>query len=139
MVIVYTVSSVSGFFLSSFLAYYGQIPFFFGAGYTIGASAPVFGLLGALVYYGRRGGSSMVRSQAMSYAVILFVFGIVSPGGGIDHYAHLGGFGGGFLTARVFNPHEPERFNHMLGALGCLLMTALAIVVSILGGTVQFR
>src|SRR4029079_18302996 len=40
MVILYTVSSVSGFLLISFLAAYAAIPFFSGGGFTVGASAP---------------------------------------------------------------------------------------------------
>ena len=35
-----------------------------GGQFTVGASASIFGLLGALVYYGRRAGSSAVGSQA---------------------------------------------------------------------------
>jgi rhomboid protease GluP len=139
--ILYTVAGVTGFGLSTLAGWYlGAFPIAFlrGAALTIGASAPIFGLLGALVSQGRRG-SSAIANQALSYAVILFVFGLISPGGGIDNYAHLGGFAGGFLGARVFNPHEPERSNHMLGALACLGATALSILASLMAGTVQFR
>ena len=38
-----------------------------GGQFTVGASASIFGLLGALVYYGRRSGSRMVGSQALTY------------------------------------------------------------------------
>src|SRR5918994_1417764 len=90
MVIIYTLSSISGFLLSSVLAYYTSIPFFSGGWWTLGASAPIFGLLGALVHYGRRGGSSLVGSQALNYAIMMGVFGLIMPG--IDNSAHLGGF-----------------------------------------------
>lgn len=128
MVIVYTVSSVTGFFLSSGLGAFAAIPFFSGAGYTVGASAPIFGLLGALVHYGDRGGSSMVRSQAMSYAVTMFVFGLIMPG--IDNAAHLGGFAGGYFVGKWLDPLKRERMDHFLGAAMCLVATALAIVTS---------
>ena len=128
MVIVYTVSSVTGFFLSSCLGAFAAIPFFSGAGYTVGASAPIFGLLGALVHYGDRGGSSMVRSQAMSYAVTMFVFGLIMPG--IDNAAHLGGFAGGYFVGTWLDPLKRERMDHFLGAAMCLVATALAIVTS---------
>ena len=36
------------------------VPLLRGAQFTIGASASIFGLLGALVYYGRRSGSHLV-------------------------------------------------------------------------------
>ena len=69
MIIIYTVAGVAGFLLSSFAgAYLPAIPLLHGAQFTIGASAPIFGLLGALVHYGRRGGSSDVRSEALRYA-----------------------------------------------------------------------
>src|SRR5262249_58957458 len=60
MVIIYTIAGVAGFALSSVAGYYVHLPFF-GAGLTLGASAPIFGLLGALVHYGRRGGSSLIH------------------------------------------------------------------------------
>jgi rhomboid protease GluP len=135
MVIIYTVSSITGFLLSSFAGYYLgalPIPFLRGAIFTVGASAPIFGLLGALVYYGRRGGSSLLGRQAVSYAVILFIFGLVFPG--IDNYAHAGGFAGGYLAARFLNPLLPERGDHLLLALACIALTALSILVSVILG-----
>ena len=36
------------------------VPLLGGAPFTVGASAPIFGLLGALVCYGRRTGSSHI-------------------------------------------------------------------------------
>src|ERR1051326_1148496 len=54
MVIIYTIASVCGFLLSSFLGAYASIPFLSGGYYTLGASAPIFGLLGALLHYGHR-------------------------------------------------------------------------------------
>jgi len=129
MVIIYTLSSVTGFLLSSVLGVYGGIPFFSGAGYTLGASAPIFGLLGALVYYGKRGGSSMVRSQAISYAVTMGVFGLIMPG--IDNAAHLGGFAGGYAAGLWLDPLKRERMDHFIGAAVCLLATAATIVTSL--------
>jgi rhomboid protease GluP len=103
----------------------------FGAYYTVGASAPIFGLLGALMYYGRRSGSSLVHAEAKGYAVAFFVFGLIFPG--VDNAAHIGGFIGGYLAGMWMDPLKPERINHMVGALACLVATALAILVSIAG------
>ena len=121
-------SSVTGFLLSSFLAAYAAIPFFSGGGFTVGASAPIFGLLGALVYYGRRGGSSLVRSQALSYALTMGVFGLIMPG--IDNAAHLGGFVGGYFGGMWLDPLKRERMDHFVGAAICLFATAVAIGTS---------
>ena len=97
---------------------------------TVGASGAIFGLLGALVFYGRRTGSSAVHSQAMYYAVTAFIFGLLFPM--TDNFTHAGGFVGGWLTARVLDPQKPERINHMLIALGCLLLSVLSIIASVL-------
>jgi rhomboid protease GluP len=128
MVVIYTLSSVTGFALSSFLGAYAAIPFFSGASYTLGASAPIFGLLGALVYYGKRGGSSMVKSEAMSFAITMGVFGLIMPG--IDNAAHLGGFAGGYAAGKWLDPLKAERMDHFVMAAVCLVATALAIGAS---------
>lgn len=132
MVIIYIVSCATGFLLSSALAYYfrGMIPFFSGGGVTLGASAPIFGLLGALVYYGRRGGSSLVSSQAWSYVVSMAVFGLLMPG--IDNAAHLGGFAGGYFASMWLDPLKRERMDHFIGAALCLVLTAVAILTSLI-------
>jgi rhomboid protease GluP len=133
MVIIYTVAGVTGFALTSVAGpLLGFLPFLHGAPITVGASAPIFGLLGALVHYGRRTGSSAVGSQALYYAVVLFVFGFVVTD--VDNYAHAGGFIGGYLASRLLDPLKPERIDHMMIALGCLVLTMLSIVVSVLHG-----
>lgn len=129
MVIIYTIASVCGFLLSSTLSAFTQIPLLSGGVYTLGASAPIFGLVGALVYYGKRGGSSLITTQAMSYVMSMAVFGLLVPG--IDNAAHLGGFIGGYLTSRWLDPLKPERMDHFVGAALCLVATALAIGMSL--------
>jgi len=138
-VIVYTVAGVAGFLLSSIAGtVMGNTPIFFlrGAGFTVGASAPIFGLLGALVHYGRTG-SSLMKQQAMGYAVTLFVFGLIMPG--VDNYAHAGGFAGGYLTSAFFNPMTRERGDHLVVAVICLVATFAAIAFSVISGLALFR
>ena len=141
MVIIYTVSSITGFLFSSvvyeFLPWIplGRLLGFLGLGgahLTLGASAPIFGLLGALLYYSKRTGSRVIREQMIGYAIGFALFGLVMPG--IDNQAHLGGFVGGYLTARVLDPLAPERGDHLLIALICLAATALSIVASVVAG-----
>jgi rhomboid protease GluP len=127
MVIIYTAGSACGFLLSSVLGLF-PIPKF-GAPFTVGASAPIFGLLGALMYYGRRSGSSIVHAEAKGYAVAFFVFGLIFPG--VDNAAHAGGFIGGYAAALLMDPLKPERVNHMIVALVCLAATVLAILTSV--------
>jgi rhomboid protease GluP len=128
LVIIYTVAGVCGFALSSTAGAYFPLPILGGALMTVGASASIFGLLGALVLYGRRTGSQVVRSQAVYYAVTLFVFGLIMPG--VDNFAHAGGFAGGFLAARWLDPLKPERVDHLVIALGCLIASLFAVVAS---------
>jgi rhomboid protease GluP len=131
MVIVYTVAAVVGFTASSVAGYWlGGIPIIGGAGVTVGASAPIFGLLGALVYYGRRSGSSLVHGQAMNLAIIMFVFGLIMPR--VDNWAHGGGFAGGYLAGRMLDPLKPERIDHLLIAVVCLMLSVLSIAASLL-------
>jgi rhomboid protease GluP len=134
-VIIYTVAGVCGFLLSSVAGLF-PIPILHGAQFTIGASASIFGLLGALVHYGRTG-SQFVRSQAMSYALMLFVFGLIMPG--VDNYAHAGGFAGGYLTSAFLNPHTRERGDHMIAAAVCFGATLLAVVYSVINGLAFLR
>jgi membrane associated rhomboid family serine protease len=130
MIIIYTIAGIVGFTASTLAGAF--IPILGGAGFTVGASAPIFGLLGALVYYGRRSGSSVVGDQAKSWAVMLFIFGFFFPG--VDNWAHLGGFVGGYATAKFLDPLRPERLDHLIMALVCLAVTAIGILFSIVDG-----
>ena len=132
MIIIYTIAGAVGFILTSVAGHYlfwMPIPFLRGAGVTVGASASIFGLLGSLVYYGRRGGSSMIRVEAMGYATTLFIMGFILPG--VDNYAHAGGFIGGYAASMWLDPLKRERMDHLVGAALCLILTAISIVVSI--------
>jgi rhomboid protease GluP len=132
--LIWTAASIVGFLASSVAgAYLPFLPGFLrGAGLTVGASAPILGLLGALVYYGQRTGSRVVGETAKRYAVILVLFGFIFPG--VDNWAHLGGFAGGWAAAHVLDPLAPERLDHLVLALACLLATAAAVVVSVVTG-----
>ena len=132
-VIIYTVAGITGFLFSSAMPFFPiPIPFFHGAGYTLGASAAIFGLLGALVHYGRISGSNLTYSVALRYAVILFVFGLIMPG--VDNTAHAGGFLGGYAMSAFFNPMTRERGDHLIAAIVCLAATLLAIAFSVIHG-----
>ena len=133
MIIIYTVGGVVGFTLSSVAGLFlldFPIPFLRGAFFTVGASAPIFGLLGALVHYGRRTGSSHIGHAGLQYALIMGVFGLIFPG--VDNYAHLGGFIGGYLASLLLDPLKPERVDHLLMAVICLVVTLIAVIWSVI-------
>jgi len=134
MIIIYTAGSILGFLLSSATARYlppfpvlGGDPFWWQH-MTVGASASLAGLLGALAYYGRRSGSSIVRAQAMQWITSMFVVGLLFPV--VDNYAHLGGLAGGYLVAKLLDPLKPERGDHIVMAVVCLLASLAAILWS---------
>jgi rhomboid protease GluP len=133
-IIIYVVSGVCGFLLSSALPML-QLPF--GAGFTMGASASIFGLLGALVHYGRKSGSRLIHGQALNYAVILFIMGVIMPG--VDNTAHAGGFVGGYAMSVFFNPLTREKGDHLIAAIVCLAATLLAVAYAVLSGLVLGR
>ena len=128
-VILYTIASAVGFATSS-AAFFLPLPDAVRGGYrTLGASAAIFGLIGALAWYGRRGGSTLIQEHAKRMAIGGFVFGFMMPG--IDNWAHLGGCVGGYVMARILDPLKPERGDHRLISVFCMLLQAAAVVVSV--------
>ena len=133
MVIIYTAAGILGFALSTVMDLL-PIPFF-GAPLTVGASASIFGFLGALVHYGKRTGSSHARDAGLQYAVFMGIMGFVIQG--VDNAAHLGGFAGGYLASMILDPLKPERIDHLAIAVGCLAITVMAIVWSVITAAPQ--
>lgn len=91
MFTLYTAATIGGFFASALWA--PGTP-------SLGASAGIFGLLGALIAYGVHSQSFIaqhLRTQCMINAGIGLVMGWVLPM--IDNAAHLGGLAGGFVIA----------------------------------------
>jgi rhomboid protease GluP len=121
---------VTGFLLSSLaFRYLPYLPFLHGSDITVGASASLFGLLGSALYYGHRSGSRFVTSQAWSYVISAGAMGFMLQG--IDNYAHIGGFAGGYLTSRLLDPLKHERIDHVVIAVICLAASLGSVVYSI--------
>lgn len=131
-VLIYLLAGVAGFVLTSAIGYWmpGLPRVLMGAPITLGASASIFGLFGALMVYGQRTGSSALSRQVWTWVGFIVVIGLVLPG--IDNWAHLGGLAGGYFVASVFDPLKPERAEHLLGAIIGLALSMLAIAVSLL-------
>jgi membrane associated rhomboid family serine protease len=120
MFIIYTLGGIVGFLIS----YLARVPF------TIGASAAIFGLVGAILYYGKsRGGvyGRAILRQVGGWVVFLFVFGMLVPG--INNWGHAGGLVSGGLLGYLLGYHEKKRessFQKTL-ALICMLITVLVL------------
>ena len=109
--IIYTVAGLTGSIVTTMVG----TPFF------VGASGAVFGLFGALLYYGwRRGGTfgSALFRQALIWAAFGLVFGFIMPN--VDNWGHIGGLIGGALAAVLLSYQERSRqqlIHHILAAL----------------------
>ena len=103
----------------------------FGVPFTIGASASICGLIGAIIYYGKsRGGSygEAIYKQAMGWVVGLIVFGIIFSG--INNWAHGGGLLSGILFAFLmgYNDNKQESAWSKLLAYACILITVGVLI-----------
>lgn len=131
MFIIYTAGGVCGYVVS----YLVGIPF------TIGASAAVCGLIGALLYFGRsRGGhyGTAVYREVSGWVISLVLFGLLMPG--INNWAHGGGIVGGIVLGMLLGYEErrTETSVHHALALFCALATLGALAWA-LYGTLMIR
>ena len=123
--ILYIWTGVAGFFLS----YWAGIPF------TIGASASICGLIGAILYYGKsRGGfyGEQIYRQAMGWVIGLVLFGLFIPG--INNWAHGGGIVSGILIAFLtgYQERKAEQFLHRFLGMATLLLTAAILLWAVI-------
>ena len=127
LAVIYTVAGVAGFALSNAV----------GIRFTLGASGAVFGLLGAMVAYGRsRGGAFGVAVLQQYGRWALFIFLTSFFLAGVNNWGHAGGFAGGYVTALAVGHLErrAERGIDRLAALGVAGVTALAFALAIWNG-----
>lgn len=127
MIIVYTLGGVAGFFLSTLA----------GVRFTIGASAALCSLIGALLYYGKsRGGiyGQNIFRQIGGWAIGIGIFGFMIPG--INNWGHGGGMLAGALLGYLlgYADKNREKFSHKVLAMACLAATALILLWSCLNG-----
>ena len=123
--VIFNISGAAGFYVSNVMS---GVP-------TIGASGGIFGLLAALIVYGRRRGSSMMSSQLWQWAIILGVFGFIMPG--INNWAHGGGFAGGWIVGQLMGlSDEPrESAGVIILALSLIALTVIGIGLSFVSVT----
>jgi rhomboid protease GluP len=120
MIVIYTLSGVIGF-LISYMA---------GVSFTIGASAAVCGLIGAMLYYGKsRGGiyGQAVYRQVGGWAIGIVLFGLVVAG--INNWAHGGGMAAGALMGLLLRYNERQKVNMRHRLLGSLCLSGTLAVL----------
>ncbi len=127
MFIIYTLGGVMGFGVSVIAA----VP------WTIGASASVCSLAGALLYYGKSRGGVYGRAlykQIGIWMLLLFVFGFLVPV--INNWGHAGGLAAGIGLGFLLGYQERKRENivHKLLAGGLAVLTLLILGWAVLSG-----
>lgn len=126
LIAIYFLSTVAGFGASTF----------WSNSLSVGASAAIFGLIGAMIAYGRShrsGFGEAVKAQYMRWAIYGLLFGLL-PFFPVDNAAHVGGLAAGFVVAtlagspKLTEDHWQERLWRFI-AYACLAMTAAAFVL----------
>jgi rhomboid protease GluP len=128
LIVIYFIATLVGFTASLFWA---------PMSLSIGASAGLFGLIGAMIALGIREKSYMasaMRGVYIRWAIYGLVIGLL-PFFSVDNAAHLGGLGGGFATAYLTGTPKlregvAEQF-WRFAAIFCLLATAFCVGLAV--------
>ena len=102
--LIYFLSGISGSLLSIGLN---------GNAFSVGASGAIFGLFGALLYFGyayRGYVGAMVKSQILPAILINLAISVLP---GIDLWGHVGGLIGGIITAKMVGTIENKKYDPM--------------------------
>lgn len=119
--VIYTFSGIFGAFVSVSA----------GTPLSVGASGAIFGLMGSLLYYGRRFGYlSSQMENVWKWVLIGFVYGFFTPR--VDNWGHLGGLIGGVVITHLLVLYEQrEDPSLMYDRLAKLLMVITGIVFAL--------
>lgn len=117
--VIYFVGTVAGFYLSARM----------NQGLSIGSSAGIMGLIGAMIAFGVVNRTSVgrnIRGFYVRWAIYGMALGFIVSG--IDNWAHIGGIAGGFAIAYVAGtPVRASRSSDSVWkviAFACAMLTA---------------
>ena len=112
---IYIISAISGNLLSLVFSEPNVV--------SVGASGALFGLMGALLYFGyhyRLYLSEAIRNQIIPIILINLLIGFTIPG--IDNVAHIGGLIGGYLSSMAFGIEEKSEKRDMINGWIVLIL-----------------
>ena len=100
---------------------------------SVGASGAIFGLLGALLYFGyhyRIYLGTVIKSQIIPLIVINLVLGFLVPG--IDNAAHIGGLiGGALMMIGVGVKYKSSTFEKVNGLIVSLIFFGFLVYMAL--------
>jgi rhomboid protease GluP len=126
LILIYFMATVCGFLASTFWT----------SALSVGASAGIFGLIGAMIALGvRHQGSALgvaIRGMYVRWAIYGLIFGLL-PGLHIDNAAHIGGLAAGFGAAYLTGtPRIETAWSERLwqaAAAVCVILTAISFLM----------
>ncbi|MDH5560121.1 MAG: rhomboid family intramembrane serine protease [Deltaproteobacteria bacterium] len=133
MVIIYLISGVMGNLLAVLNpSIMGLFSILIRPAPIIGASGAVFGLIGAIIAFGKKSGGlygrHLVRQLGL-WAIILIVMGFIIPG--ISNAAHIGGFITGFVIGYLLPVRASQSSE--------LKFVIIAVILYLIIGYAYFR
>ena len=123
LIVIYFCATVGGFLASTF----------WSNALSIGASAAIMGLIGAMIALGTMHRSAVgdaIRRVYLRYAIYMVIFGLL-PFFNIDNAAHVGGLATGFVVARVAGLPRPGSSREQvwrIAAYVCLALTGFCFL-----------
>ena len=101
---------------------------------SIGASGAIFGLMGALLYFGyyyRVYLGNVVKTQILPLILLNLGLGFMLPG--IDNFAHIGGLIGGTLSTIALGiADKSSNFERINGVITTIIMFAFALYMALI-------
>lgn len=113
--IIYILSGICGGLLSAFIGGQSVI--------SVGASGAIFGLAGALLYFGyhyRTYLGNALRRQIIPVVVMNLAIGFLVEG--IDNYCHIGGLIGGLFATMAVGIDGKSKTSERINGLVCLII-----------------
>ena len=104
----------------------------FSSGFSVGASGAIFGLMGALVYFGyhyRLYLNTVIKSQIIPLIILNLALGFMING--IDNFAHIGGLIGGFLISKALGVNSRDKKSDKInGIILTVIYLAFLIILN---------